>query len=203
MTSLAYWGGPATARRLAIALAVSACAHAAVLANVTLARGPAQIALFVPGRPLAARLAPARASADAPEPLLPRPEPGADAAAQRAKQPANAAGLPSAEIYYRASELDERALALNQVDVAYPESALASGVSGVVRLRLLIDREGRLRDAGVVDSRPAGVFENAALEAVRLLRFRPAIRDGAPVGSVKIIEVPFDPDCNRTGSCLP
>ena len=48
----------------------------------------------------------------------------------------------------------------------------------------------------------SGVFENAALDAVRSLRFRPAIRHGVAVGSIKLIEVPFDPDCTRTGSCI-
>ena len=111
-------------------------------------------------------------------------------------------GLPSAQIYFRASELNERAILLNQADIVYPETALATGISGVVTLRLLIDHQGTLRDASVMDSRPAGVFENAALEAVRTLRFRPAIRKGVAVGSVKIIEVPSIRTANAPGVAL-
>jgi len=110
--------------------------------------------------------------------------------------------MPGAPLYYRASELDERAIPLNQVDLDYPETALGAGTRGVVTLRLLIDHEGRLREASVVESRPAGIFDSAALEAVMALRFRPAIRNGVAVGSIKIIEVPFEPDCKRTGSCI-
>ena len=120
---------------------------------------------------------------------------------ERAERPDNPAGLPMAEFYFRARDLDERAIPLNQVDLDYPPSALEAGVSGVVKLRLLIDREGVLRDASVIEAQPAGVFEHAALEAVHALRFRPAIRKGIAVGSVKVIEVPFHPDCKRTGSC--
>jgi protein TonB len=84
----------------------------------------------------------------------------------------------------------------------YPERALAQGISGRVTLRLLIDRKGVLRDVRVLDAEPAGVFEEAALKSVRSLIFRPAMRNGKPVGSIKTIEVPFYPDCRRTGSCI-
>lgn len=204
MTSLGYRAWPSTARRLGLALAVSAAAHAAVLSNAAIAPGPGAFSLFAAGPPLSARLAPAQIFPDAPGPLStrsePAPPPGHAAAPVTAAEPA--AGLPGAEVYFRGSEVDERALPLNEVNLAYPESALAAGLSGVVTLRLKIDHRGVLRDASVVDARPAGVFENAALEAVLGLRFRPAVRNGVAVGSVKTIEVPFYPDCKRTGSCL-
>ncbi len=197
--------GYVTAERLAFALAVSAGAHFAVLANAPLAPGLSEAALFA-GRPLTARITSAQAAAPVTE-LLPRqPEPESEPArsevsAAPAAAPAKAAGLPSAEIYFRGSEVDERATPLNVVDLVYPELALAARQSGVVTLRLKIDHQGVLRDAFVVDAQPAGVFENAALEAVLGLKFRPALRNGVPVGSVKTIEVPFHPDCKRTGSC--
>ena len=177
--------------------------HAAVLANVPLAPGVAQAALFGASVPLTARIASAQESpriAELPPP--PWPQSGPVAAVSPATQLAQAAAIPSAEIYFRGSEVDERAIPLNAVDLVYPERALASGQSGVVTLRLKIDHQGVLRDAHVVDAQPAGLFENAALEAVLALRFRPALRNGVPVGSVKTIEVPFHPDCKRTGSCI-
>ena len=195
-----------TGERLAFALAVSTGAHFAVLANAPLAPGLSEAALFG-GRPLTARIASAQAlPADTelpsrqPEPA-PRREPSAIPATAAVQAPAKTAGLPSAEIYFRGSEVDERAMPLNAVDLVYPEPALAAGQAGVVTLRLKIDHQGVLRDASVVDARPSGVFENAALEAVLGLKFRPALRNGVPVGSVKTIEVPFYPDCKRTGSC--
>ena len=183
---------------------MSAGAHFAVLANAPLAPGLGEASLFA-GRLLTVRLArPAVAelpsSQPEPEPEPTRIEPSA-APAAAAQAQAKAAGLPSAEIYFRGSEVDERAMPLNEVNLVYPQRALASGQSGVVTLRLKIDHQGVLRDAFVVDAQPAGVFENAALEAVLELKFRPALRNGVPVGSVKTIEVPFHPDCKRTGSC--
>ena len=177
--------------------------HAAVLANVPLAPGLGEAGLFAARTPLTARIA------AVPEPQIPeqlpqqtepeaRPVPTAPPAAALAQ----AAALPSAEIYFRGTELDERAAPLNEVNLVYPERALATSQSGVVTLRLKIDHQGVLRDAAVVDAQPAGIFDDAALEAVLELRFRPAMRNGVPVGSVKMIEVPFYPDCTRTGSCI-
>ena len=199
--------------RLAYALAISAGAHLAVLAGAPLAPGLGAVSLFA-GRPLSARIAAAplqeTALAGEPQPRPrapgPKPEPPsapvATPAPVFAQAPEKAAGLPSAEIFFRGSEVDERAVPINEVNLVYPRRALAAGQQGVVTLRLKIDHQGVLRDAAVADAQPAGIFEEAALEAVRELRFRPALRNGVPVGSVKTIEVPFHPDCKRTGSCI-
>jgi len=195
----------ATTERLAMALAVSAGAHLAVLAHAPFAPGPGAVALLA-RPPFTARIAAAPAPAEELQPQ-PQPEievrapsaPTAPAAPQAAAQPA---GLPSAEIFFRASEVDERATPLNEVDLVYPAAALAERQSGAVTLRLRIDHQGILREAAVVDAQPPGVFESAALEAVRGLKFRPARRNGVAVGSVKTIEVPFHPDCRQTGTCI-
>ena len=186
--------------RLAFALVVSAGAHFAVLANAPLAPGLGEAAL-PGGRTMTVRMEFAQAAPQIPEILPPAPEPVSTPGPAAPVATERAAALPSAAIYFRGSEVDERATPLNSVDLAYPEPALAREQSGIVTLRLQIDHLGVLRDASVVDSRPAGVFENAALDAVKGLKFRPAMRNGVPVGSIKTIEVPFHPDCKRIGSC--
>ena len=192
----------AAAERLALAVVVSAGAHFAVLAHVPLTPGRGEVSLLA-GQPLTARIA-ASTPQDSPQvgelPLPRVPEPAVVPAVAQAQ--AQATGLPSVEFYFRASDLDERAVPLNEVNLVYPERAFASNQSGIVTLRLKIDHKGMLRDASVVDAQPPGIFEDAALEAVQELRFRPAVRNGVPVGSVKTIEVPFYPDCARTGSCI-
>ena len=202
MRAEGYLSGRVIAERLALALAVSASAHFAVLASAPLAPGLGDAALSA-RQPLSARLLSAPESPPDPGPLLQQlpPMPAPAAAAAPAATLAQAA-LPSGEIYFRGSELDERAAPLNEVNLVYPERALAMSQSGVVTLRLKIDHQGVLRDAAVVDAQPAGIFEDAALKAVLELKFRPALRNGVPVGSVKTIEVPFHPDCTRTGSCI-
>jgi len=195
--------------RVALAFAVSASAHAALIANAPVGSGMREFSLLAAAEPLRARLVDAIPSASEPlaapqaaSPPEPPPLRPADAVASAgAPAESTTAGLPAAEVFYRGSEVDQRAEALNLVDVAYPEAALAQGLRGVVVLRLLIDHRGALREVSVRSAQPPGVFEEAALQAARALRFRPALRHGVPVGSIKVIEVPFEPNCDRTGSC--
>lgn len=54
--------------------------------------------------------------------------------------------------------------------------------SGVVRLRMRVDAEGRLLDARVLGSSGKTVLEAAAMEAVRDWCYLPAHRDGRDIG---------------------
>jgi TonB family protein len=193
------WAG-AVLHRLAWALVFSAGAHAVVLASVTLApmwRGPPTSA------PLHARLAAAGATPAAPAEPDPGPPTSSRARTPAQAAPAGASGaiLPAAEHYYAGKDVDERAIPIVDTELRYPEAALKDGISGVVKMRLLIDSRGELREATVLESTPRNVFDEEALRAVHALKFRPAMRHGIPVGSIKIVEIPFFPDCRRTGSC--
>jgi TonB family protein len=205
LTDSGYLGAPATMRRLVLALAASACGHAAVLANAPLSPDSRSLSLIGSSANLHVRIAPAPPSlADAaPPPVRDAAQAVAptQAGAVDGAEQAPAAGLPAPEIYYRGKELDERAEPMNTVNVAYPEFALSLRMPGKVTLRLAIDHRGELREASVVDADPPEIFNAAALQAVRALKFRPAMRQGRPVGSIKVIEVPFEPDCNRTRRC--
>jgi protein TonB len=64
---------------------------------------------------------------------------------------------------------------------SYPARARRDGVEGEVRLSLLIDAGGRVTQARVLDARPPGVFDDAALAAVRSWQFQPARYKGRPV----------------------
>ena len=66
----------------------------------------------------------------------------------------------------------------------YPPEAKEKNIEGAVRVEILIDRDGRVRDARVLKGLGFGT-EAAALEAARRLRFKPAEAAGQPV-AVKI-----------------
>lgn len=193
------------ALRLAWATALSIGAHGFVLSQATLAPSDAAAAAR---QELHVRLADASDAAPAPTPAVPIAQgttSGDSAGELKRNAPAKAseptAALPATEVYYPGPDLDERAVPLNDVELRYPESALAAGVSGAVKMRLLIDSRGELREATILESTPQRVFDDEALRAVRALRFAPARRHGVAVGSIKQIEIPFYPDCRRTGSC--
>lgn len=60
----------------------------------------------------------------------------------------------------------------------YPDAALKAELTGSVVVRYNITAAGRVSTAEVVSAEPAGVFDEAALKAVRGWRFRPGRRDG-------------------------
>lgn len=195
-----------------LALAASAFGHAAVLANAPFSPESGQLSLIPSAPALRVRLALTQpADTATPEPAARREAAEsavaaattAVAASSSAGSAANApaAGLPAPEIYYRGREVDDRAEALNSTDVEYPADALSARLSGNVTLRLAIDHLGVLREVQVVQAQPPGVFDAAATKAARTLKFKPAMRYGMAVGSIKLIEVPFEPDCNRSLRC--
>jgi protein TonB len=53
----------------------------------------------------------------------------------------------------------------------YPREA--KGVSGWVRVECLVSPNGRIRNVRVVESQPAAVFDQAAIDAMKAARFKP------------------------------
>jgi TonB family protein len=73
-------------------------------------------------------------------------------------------------------------------------AALPTGepVTGEVRLRATVRVDGSVRDVEVVSStRPGAGLEQAALDAVRQWRYKPATRDGQPVDARLTITMTF------------
>lgn len=64
--------------------------------------------------------------------------------------------------------------------VPYPVSAGRAGVEGIVDLKIVVDQEGRVKEAEVVRG-PGYGLDEAALLAVRDCLFSPALKDQAKV----------------------
>jgi protein TonB len=80
-------------------------------------------------------------------------------------------------------------LPLQRIPPQYPRDAARTGVTGWVQLEVLVNADGSVRSARVVDAQPRGVFEAAAIAAVLRWKFKPKVLDGKPVeqrGSQKI-----------------
>jgi protein TonB len=63
----------------------------------------------------------------------------------------------------------------------YPAEAKAERIEGAVVVRYGVSLDGRVINARVESAEPEGIFEEAALAAVRSWRYNPALRDGEPV----------------------
>ena len=60
----------------------------------------------------------------------------------------------------------------------YPRRAIRLGVEGSVRLEFDVDTDGSVLDPYVVESSPAGVFDRAAIKAVRKILYQPPTYNG-------------------------
>jgi TonB family protein len=84
----------------------------------------------------------------------------------------------------------EPAVLVEKVDPAYPEAAVRAAVEGSVVLDIGIDEDGRVTDAQVTRGLPFGLSE-AAVDAVRQWRYRPARGPGGAIPSRKSVRILF------------
>lgn len=75
---------------------------------------------------------------------------------------------------------------------AYPRSLETLRIEGSVRLRVLIGKDGRVRQAQVVSATDPKFGEAAQRQALRSWRFRPATRGGEPVEDWQTLTIQFN-----------
>lgn len=88
-----------------------------------------------------------------------------------------------------AAMFDGDLLPLQRIPPQYPRDAARSGITGWVQLEVLVNADGSVRSAKVIDAKPRGIFEASAVQAVMRWKFKPKIKDGQPIeqkGSQKI-----------------
>ena len=91
--------------------------------------------------------------------------------------------------YYSAPELDQTAKPTVDINLEYPQSI--DGMGGYVMLRLLINETGKIDQALIIKSEPAGVFDDAAKSAFAKVLYSPGIKNGLPVHSQMLVEARF------------
>jgi outer membrane biosynthesis protein TonB len=91
--------------------------------------------------------------------------------------------------YYTAREVDERAIPLEEVPLFNPLYGPGSGSTAKVILLLLINENGGVDSVATLEARPKGAFDGIARTAFSSIRFSPALKDGRPVKSQKVVEV--------------
>lgn len=67
--------------------------------------------------------------------------------------------------------------------IVFPPAAAAQHIEGYVVVKYDVTVDGTVTNAAVVESDPPGVFDDAALTAVRSWRFQPAVHNGESVAA--------------------
>jgi TonB family protein len=94
-----------------------------------------------------------------------------------AAQNARAVRAPDDDVVSAASAL----LLTRSVKPNYPQAALERGTEGWVDLIFTVRTDGSIADVSVTAAEPAGIFEQAAMAAVRRWRYEPVKKEGRAV----------------------
>ena len=89
----------------------------------------------------------------------------------------------------KGGNFSEPPILITKIAPIYPLSAKASGLEGVVIIHALIDKEGRVKSADILNGDP--LLAQAALDAVRQWRYKPSTLGGAPAEAETTARVVF------------
>ena len=103
--------------------------------------------------------------------VVPMPKPATSGASRGASA---AAGLTP-------SQLAQNLKRIKYVPPEFPAKALSQRVSGSVTIEYIVDTNGDPRDVRVVEASPPGVFDHAAINAVKHWHYEPVVANGVPV----------------------
>jgi TonB family protein len=100
---------------------------------------------------------------------------------------AEANGAPGGADYLNESALTRTRYVAPQ----YPPSARDRGIAGWVDVQFLVNPDGSTSEVTIVGAQPVGIFEQAALDAVRHWRYQPVLHDGAATTERARVRVRF------------
>jgi protein TonB len=75
----------------------------------------------------------------------------------------------------------QEAIPLVRIPPLYPPRALSRRIEGRVKIEFTVSEEGKVQNPVVVAAKPKGVFDRAALRAIRRWKFNKRLVDGQPV----------------------
>ena len=76
---------------------------------------------------------------------------------------------------------DGEYLPIVKVQPIYPRRAQTRGIEGHVLLRFTVTSTGAVRDPVVVESKPPGIFDRAAINAALKFKYKPKVVNGEPI----------------------
>ena len=96
------------------------------------------------------------------------------------------------QLVFELSEVDSIPEPIVQVPPLYPYSAKARGIEGRVELLFVVQPDGSVSDVQIKSSFPRGIFDEAAMNAVKKWRFKPGTRSGKPVATRALLPLKFE-----------
>jgi protein TonB len=88
------------------------------------------------------------------------------------------------------SALDRKPVVRQQARPTYPAALKEAGVTGTVKIELIVDPTGVVSSAKVIESSDAR-FDQAAVAAIERWQFEPALKAGQPVKARLVVPIVF------------
>lgn len=104
---------------------------------------------------------------------------------------ASSAATDPARRLYLPSETTTRPVIIAKPEPGFTEQARNAGVRGLVRLRVVLDADGKVRHVLVLKRLSHGLTRQA-VNAARQIKFKPAILNGLPVAQTVTLEYNFN-----------
>ena len=76
---------------------------------------------------------------------------------------------------------DGEYLPIVKVNPQYPRRALTRGIEGYVILEYVVTKIGGVRDPVVIEAKPPGIFNRAAINAALKYKYKPKVVNGEPI----------------------
>jgi periplasmic protein TonB len=114
----------------------------------------------------------------------------ASQAQEQTSPPAGRGGAPQQPLRVRVSQKVSDALIAKRVQPQYPPEARGKHIQGTVVLRAEISKEGDVTEVTPVSGDP--LLAPAAIEAVRLWKYKPYVLNGQPVAVETQVKVGFE-----------
>ncbi|MFP6816535.1 MAG: energy transducer TonB [Pseudomonadales bacterium] len=76
---------------------------------------------------------------------------------------------------------DGEYLPIVKVHPVYPRRAQTRGIEGYVLLEFVVTRTGAVRDVVIIESKPPGIFDRAAMQAALKFKYKPKVVNGEPI----------------------
>lgn len=98
----------------------------------------------------------------------------------------------SGQYYFANSEVEVTARPLSDIEPVLPDGSEMQAAYLV--MRVLINELGTVDRVHLLISEPEGLFDEHVMAAFAAARFEPALREGFPVKSQKVVELKIDPE---------
>lgn len=76
---------------------------------------------------------------------------------------------------------DGEYLPIVKVQPIYPRRALSRNIEGYVIVEFTVTKQGATKNHVVVEAKPSGIFDRAAIQATTKFKYKPRVVDGEPI----------------------